>query len=368
MNDCLGFERKIERFCRDNALLERGDRVLVCLSGGADSVCLLRVLLSLKARLSLTLYAAHMNHMLRGADADADVAFCRRLCAAHGVGLLVRCMDVKKIARDSAQGVEAAARQVRYGFFFEMKERYALDKIATAHNQNDNAETSLMYFLRGSGIDGIKGIHVKRADGVIRPLLCAARAEIEAYLKRLSQEYVTDATNQSTDYTRNRLRNRLLPQLAAEYNPNLVETLADNASLLALDAQYLSERAGELEARLVTEEQEGGYAVDVEGYCAAACALGLRVLRKVIANLGVTPTYAAVMRCDALFGTGMQGKTVSITDALLARREYAAVRFCCGKETVKSFSYPLPVGEKQYVKEADAWFFCCLLTKEQFAA
>lgn len=368
MNDCLGFERKIERFCRDNALLERGDRVLVCLSGGADSACLLRVLLSLKERLSLTLYAAHMNHMLRGADADADETFCRRLCAAHGVELFVRRMDVKKIARDSAQGVEAAARQVRYGFFSELRERYVLDKIATAHNQNDNAETSLMYFLRGSGIDGIKGIRVKRADGVIRPLLCAARAEIETYLERLSQEYVTDATNQSTDYTRNRLRNRLLPQLAAEYNPNLVETLADNASLLALDAQYLNECAGELEARLVTEEQDGGYAVDVEGYCAAARALRLRVLRRVIANLGVTPAYVAVMRCDALFGAGMQGKTVSITDALSARREYGTVRFYRAKETASSFSYSLLVGEKQYVREADTWFFSRLLTKEQFAA
>lgn len=368
MGDCLGFEQKIERFCAGNALLEQGDRVLVCLSGGADSVCLLRVLLSLKERLSLTLYAAHVNHMLRGADADADEAFCRSLCAAHGVELFILRADVKKIARDSAQGFEAAARQVRYDYFSELKERYALNKIATAHNKNDNAETSLMYFLRGSGIDGLKGIRVKRADGVVRPLLCAARAEIEAYLQQLGQEYRTDATNLSEDYTRNRIRSRLLPQLAAEYNPNVIETLADNALLLALDAQYLNERAAELEARLVTEQKDGGYTVDVEGYCAAECALRLRVLRRTVARMGIAPPYAAVMRCDALFHGNMQGKAVSITDALYAQREYGAVRIYRAQDAAEGFFCPLLIGEKQYVKEADTWFFSRLLTKEQFAA
>lgn len=349
---------KIERYMHKQKMIEPHGNVLVALSGGADSVCLLRVLCELQDRFSLTIHAAHVNHMLRGADADADEAFCRALCEKLGVGISVLKKDVRQFAADTRQGTEAAARQVRYEFFETVKKQLGLDKIATAHNQNDQAETSLLYYLRGSGIDGIKGIVPVRKDGVIRPLLCVTRDEIEAYLSALGQDFVTDATNQAEDYTRNKIRHSLLPALAAEYNPNLVETLAQNASLLTLDAQYLAGRAQELYQTIATAGLDE-VNLDVAGYRTADKALGLRAIRRAIGEVKGDErdiSYDTVMRCDALFDENMQGKRVSVASGIFAQREYDAVRFFRVEVDSAGFCVPLCPGETKYIAQTGYYF------------
>ena len=365
----LNFIKKIERFCNSENLFEKGSRVLVCLSGGADSVCLLRVLFELRERFSLTLYAAHVNHMLRGADADADEQFCRKLCAQLGVELFVLHKDVARFARETGQGVEAAARQVRYDYFFTLQKQLGLDRIATAHNLNDNAETSLMYFLRGAGTDGIGGIRARRGDGVVRPLLCVSRSEIEAFLEQMKQTYVTDATNKSDAYTRNRIRNRLLPQLAADYNPNIVETIARNAALLALDAQYLNSRAAKYAETLLTADGTDCLAC-VEAYSRLDKAVALRVLRLATeraAGKECSMQYETVMRCDALFGVGVQGKSVCISGGLWARREYEVVRFYQAAGEQAEFCYLVTPGEKIYIAEIDMSVSVSLISDKKYA-
>ena len=184
-------------------MLRPGERVLVALSGGADSVSLLLVLQAL----GYEVRAFHLNHCLRGAESDRDEAFCRALCAERGVPLHVGRCDIAALSQGKA--VEETARRERYRLLERAAEG---DKVATAHTADDNLETVLFHLVRGSGAKGVSGIPPVRG-AVIRPLLFAERREIEAFLRENGQDYVTDSSNLSDDYTRNRLRHSVLPVL-----------------------------------------------------------------------------------------------------------------------------------------------------------
>ena len=193
----------VKRTISDYMMLETGENVLVALSGGADSTALL---LSLR-ELGYPVRAFHLNHCLRGAESDRDEAFCRRLCEKLGVELTVERVDIAAAAGDSA--VEETARRIRYA---RLEHAAHGAQIAVAHNADDNLETVLFHLVRGSGAKGVSGIPPVRG-AVIRPLLFAERREIEAFLRENGQDYVTDSSNLSDDYTRNRLRHSVLPVL-----------------------------------------------------------------------------------------------------------------------------------------------------------
>ena len=190
-------------------MLEDGEPVLVALSGGADSVALLRALQAL----AYPVRAFHLNHCLRGAESDRDEAFCRALCAGLGVPLTVERIDVAA-ARAAGEGIEAAARRIRYARLTAAAQGA---KIATAHTADDNLETMLFHLVRGTGPKGLAGIPPVRGQ-VIRPLLGVTRAAVEAYLHALGQDYVTDSTNADDAYTRNRIRHEVVPVLR-QINP-----------------------------------------------------------------------------------------------------------------------------------------------------
>ncbi len=217
------FEDKIKKYIDEYNMLEADDKVIVGLSGGADSVCLLMVLKKLGAKA----YAVHINHMLRGDEADADEEFCIRLCEKLGVPLEVYHKDIKAYAKDERMTVEEAGRKFRYACFEEQRVKMGAAKIAVAHNKNDLAETVIFNMTRGSGINGLSGIKAVRGD-IIRPLLCVRRDEIEAYLEKLGQDFRTDSTNLSKDYDRNKIRHIVLPTLL-EMNDGAIEHIADMA-------------------------------------------------------------------------------------------------------------------------------------------
>ena len=203
--------KKVTAFIEDNRLLENGDTVIVALSGGADSVTLLHILNSIKELYNLTLRAAHLNHGIRGEEADRDEDFVRKLCESMGVPLDVRREDIPAIAKESGKSEELCGREVRYAFFDALCEQYGA-KIATAHNRDDHAETVLWNLVRGAGLSGLCGIPVRRG-GIIRPLLGCSRAQIEAYCAENQLAYVTDSTNLTAAYTRNRIRLEVMPIL-----------------------------------------------------------------------------------------------------------------------------------------------------------
>lgn len=197
-------------------LLKKGDKVIVALSGGADSVALLDILNSLKELYNLTIYAAHVNHGLRGKEADSDEHYCKILCEKYKTELFVKKVDVKVIAKQQKISEELCGRNVRYAFFEELSQSLHA-KIATAHTASDNAETLLFNIIRGTSVSGAGGIPPKR-DNIIRPLIELTRAQIEQYCLENELDYVTDSSNLTDDYTRNKIRHNIIP-LMSQINP-----------------------------------------------------------------------------------------------------------------------------------------------------
>ncbi len=217
-------ENKVLKFIKENNLLAKGDRIICAVSGGADSVCMLNILNELKDEFSLTLYVAHLNHKLRGDDADKDEAFVESLSKKMGLPFYSKQVDVNALAKQLKISCEEAGRTARYAFFNELKKVLAANKIATAHNTDDNIETVLMRLLRGTDLKGLSGISAHNDFDVIRPILCLKRKEIEEYLECKGLDNVTDYTNYENVYLRNKIRNKLIPNIKDEFNPNFSES------------------------------------------------------------------------------------------------------------------------------------------------
>lgn len=192
-------------------MISPGENILVALSGGADSVCLLNVLQKLRECYKINIYAVHINHCLRGEDSILDEDFVRNLCLSENVELFVETIDVNKLSKQKKESQELCGRQVRYEAFNKLAKKLKA-KIATAHTASDNAETLLLNITRGSGLKGLCGIPFIRGN-IIRPLLNVTRAEIEQYCKENQLDYVTDKTNSNLKYTRNKIRHQVIPVL-----------------------------------------------------------------------------------------------------------------------------------------------------------
>lgn len=256
-------------YVRHHGLMRPGDRVGVAVSGGADSVALLRLLLEARAELGIVLSVVHFNHKIRGADADADEQFVREL--ARGLGLELHCGsgDTPAYAREHKLSLEAAARTLRYAFFDRLAADATVHCVATAHTRDDQAETVLMRFLRGSGTKGLSGIYPAVGGGIgasfegakpafpsapriVRPLLHVSRDELRAYLDRLGQAWREDRSNLDVSFARNRLRHEIMPTLR-QLNPALDETLSQTAEIARGEEEFWAEQVRCLLPKLRTQ-------------------------------------------------------------------------------------------------------------------
>ena len=223
---------KINKVISDYNLLEKNDKILVALSGGADSVCLCLVLKELGFNIS----AAHINHKIRE-EAYDDVEFVKEFCKNNYIHLHLLEEDVRKIAAEEKVSEEVAGRNVRYSFFKKIAEEFGYDKIAVAHNQDDNAETVLLNLIRGTGSKGLCAIPLKRGN-IVRPLLKTSREEIEEYLKSKKQSFVTDKTNFECNYNRNKIRNIVIRQIK-EINPSFVDNVSRTSDIIREENEFL---------------------------------------------------------------------------------------------------------------------------------
>ena len=231
--------RKVLETIKREELIQKGDRILVALSGGADSVTLLHILKALEKELDIEIFAAHLNHQIRGASAHWDALFSYRFCKKINVPCFLSAVNVPQLAKEKKLTMEEAAREARYSMLFGLKDRLLLDKIAVAHNLDDQAETILMRILRGTGLNGLKGIDYKRPDGLIRPLMDLKRYEIEEYCELNGLSFQMDETNFENAYTRNKIRMELLPFIEDRFACNIKEILSRMAYGLREDGEYL---------------------------------------------------------------------------------------------------------------------------------
>lgn len=322
------FLSKVRETIRTYRMLAPGEPVLAALSGGADSVALV---LALQA-LGYPVRACHLNHGLRGAEADRDEAFCRDFCQARGVPLTTRRVDAAAYARESGESIEAAARRLRYGFFAETA---CGDKTATAHNANDNLETMLFHLARGTGPKGLAGIPPARA-GIVRPLIACTRAEIEAFLRAQGQAFVTDSTNLSADYTRNRIRHGVVPALL-EVNARAAENAGALSARLRQDEAYLEEQA-----RALLERASGPDGVRAAALRDAPPALRTRALRLLCARSGMPLRDLSarhIAALEALLESESPSAHADLPAGFAAQREYALLRL--GRETPPA-AFPRP--------------------------
>jgi tRNA(Ile)-lysidine synthase len=230
---------QIRKTIETHSMLERGDHLVVAVSGGPDSVALLRVLALLKEEFRLRLTTAHLNHGLRKEEADEEEAFVRCLSEGMGIACICKKTDIRALKEVRRRSLEEIGREERYRFLNETAEKCGAVKIAVGHHRDDQAETVLLHLLRGSGPEGLRGILPVRDGRIIRPLLDVGRSSILAFLRREGLTYRKDSSNESPLFLRNRIRNELIPGLTEKYNPRLIDGLNQTAGIIRREDDYL---------------------------------------------------------------------------------------------------------------------------------
>jgi tRNA(Ile)-lysidine synthase len=269
---------------RRYALLSAGDRVLVACSGGPDSVALACLMAELAPRVGFTLSGLlHLNHQLRGGDADADERFCREFAFEIGVPIEIERCDVRALARRLRTSIEDAGHRARYEFFDRAATALGADRVAIAHTLDDQAETFLLRLIRGAGPRGLAGISPRRGR-LVRPLLDVLRAELIRYLAARGTGFRRDVSNEDIAVPRNRIRHELLPLLRERYSPRINEVLAREAAIARDDEAWLEAAANQASADFV-ERVEGGLEVRTDALAALPPALGRRVARALLESL-----------------------------------------------------------------------------------
>lgn len=238
-------------------LIKDGDKIVLGVSGGPDSMCMLDMMRELKEEknINFEIYVAHVNHMIREEAID-DEKYVQNYCLKHNIEFFVKRADVQKIANDKKIGTEEAGRKVRYDFFEEVLQKTGSNKIAIAHNKNDKIETIIMHLLRGSGLSGLKGIEPIRDNKYIRPLIECERQEIEQYCENRKLQPRIDKTNFENEYTRNKIRNIVIPYIKKEFNPNIIQTLSRLSEVATDESNYIDLQTQRIYNKLLIEKTD----------------------------------------------------------------------------------------------------------------
>ena len=317
---------KVRTAVYEHNLFEEGDRVIAAVSGGPDSVVLLYILAELALELKFTLRAAHLDHMIRGAEAGADARFVEQLAEKMGIPVTVDRVDVPALQKKKKLSPEDAARRARYEFLFRLAEEVSASKIALGHHADDQAETVLLHLLRGAGPEGLAGMEY-RSGRLCRPLLGVRRQEVLDFCKEKGLTYRTDSTNRDTIYLRNRVRLELIP-LLAEYNPNVVEAVNRTADIIRLENAYLEARAHEAFSGAVHVLGDSRIKLNVPVFRELDTALQRRVLLRCFGILYGGEGYTEFFHVENLrqfVSTGSSGRNLDLPLGLVAEKIYDAV-------------------------------------------
>lgn len=279
---------KVKSTIKKYNILQKHDKVLVGLSGGADSVALLYILYALREEYLLDIYIAHMNHKFRGKESDEDEKFCRDLARNLKIDISFGEADVPKIAREKGISPEEAGRQERYNFFRRIALKKNISKIATGHHRDDQAETVLMRAIRGSGMAGLGGMSpTKKMQDftIIRPLIEISKPEIEDFIKDNDLEFRYDSSNNNVVFTRNRIRHELIPYLEKNFNPNIKEILVNMAENLRIENDFLEKFAKRKFRSMSKKDTSGEISINIKNFKRQPEAIRKRILRSALEEL-----------------------------------------------------------------------------------
>lgn len=338
--------KKIEKTILKRALINKDENVLVAFSGGADSVCLLYCLKNLEEKFGFKVFAAHLNHGIRGEAADRDEEFSRKFCEKIGVECITSKCNVREYAKYRNISEELAGREMRYSFFFEIMKEKNITKLAVGHHLDDQAETVIMHLLRGSGIDGLSGIKHKRKN-IIRPILDLTKQEVLGFCEEEKLSFCTDLTNFETDYNRNRIRLDLIPKMR-EFNPNISRTLSNTAKILADESDFLQEIADREEKRIVENNS-----CKVSELLEVHPAIRRRIVRKMIEAVKNTKKDISADYTEKILFMAeekLTGKEIALGENIIARIQYESL-VIEKKEDIKNFSYEIFAGKTFKIPE-----------------
>lgn len=324
-------QKRIEEFVEKWKMLSKGDVVIAGVSGGADSVCLLLVLDEMKKSMGFELVAVHVNHGIRGAAADADEAFVKRICAERKIPCEAFRMDVRGFAREQKLSEEEAGREMRKNAFEQALVKYGGTRIALAHHMEDNAETFFLHLARGSRLKGLGGIYPVNGK-YIRPLLCVSRKDIEEYLAKRNIQYCMDITNLEDTYTRNRIRNHVIPYFREQINARTVEHVNSAMEQLREIQCYLERRMQEA-CRECVCGQDGGFLIKCEEFGRQEELIQGMVVRHVLVQTAGREKdleHIHVESVKELMGK-QTGRTVDLPYGMRAVRTYEGVKISSGK-------------------------------------
>ncbi|MBC8587941.1 tRNA lysidine(34) synthetase TilS [Paratissierella segnis] len=344
-------------------LITKGDNVVIGLSGGPDSMALLYCLYEIQKELDFNIVAAHVNHGVRGEDALIDQLFTEDVCNRLKIPYHTINVDMNKYGKEKGITAEEAGRELRYGFFRNLLKDLGGGKIAVAHNKNDQAETLLMRIMRGTGIDGLKGMEFKSGD-IIRPILNISRDEIEKFIKTNDIETVLDKTNLFPIYSRNKVRLELIPYIEKNFNSNIIEALWRLSQTSSLDVEFLDDYCEKKFKLMVKEIQDDCIIIDGDLFGSEQKGIKQRLLRMFVLKLtgslqGFTEQHIVLML--DLFTELVTGKQINLPLGLTARVSYDELIIERERSfKYEGFEYKLGMGEN-YFKDLNLKFKLSLI-------
>jgi len=331
--------RTVKQAIAEHSMFQSGDRVLVAVSGGADSVALIHLLETLAPLFAFRLAIAHLNHCLREKESDRDAEFVLRLAQKLNLPVYLEKIDVHQYKRQHKLSLEEAARKVRYGFFNQVAEENGFNKIALGHHHDDNAELVLMFLLRGSGPLGLSGIPAARDNKIVRPLINVRRSEIRDYLTEKKLEYVSDTSNTDLDHQRNKLRHDLIPNILTSYNPRISETLNRLAAIMHSEDEWLDELVEPIFQRHLIHRENIGIQLSLEGFERLPRAAQRRLIRRAILTVKGDLwriTYTHVDAVIRLANTGPTTGSLDLPDRIMIRRNHRVLCISKAQDDLRS--------------------------------
>lgn len=360
---------KVSQYIQNNKLIEDGDRILVAVSGGADSVCLLHILSNMYKDTDVSIIAVHIHHGIRDKEADKDEAFVKLLCTKLGVEFIAYHYNVKSIAKNLGLSEEEAGRKVRYESFIDASKKYQCNKVAIAHNKNDNAETVLFNLFRGSGVKGLTGMNsmltMRTNTGnitIIRPLLFITREEIETYLCSQKLSYQSDSTNFTNLYTRNKIRNVVLSYVKEEINTNVVEHITNAAQILDETYNYI-EKCVQEKYQAIVKERKNTYEYKVDDLISEDIVIQKGIVLKILGKLAGRLKDIEAKHIDQVLSLGDKqvGRQIHLPYGIIALKMYDEVKLSLSsnsyeEERLKAFQpVQIKIPGRTYIEERDIY-------------